>query len=212
MTYAEWRAATTLPRLMAKVQKQEGGCWIWTGFITPQGYGACGYRGKRNTLAHRAIYLELVGPIPDGLTLDHLCHTRDLACLGGVSCPHRRCVNPEHMEPVSNAENNSRGVFARKTHCPRGHPYSGPNLNYTKHGSRICRTCANMKSLEQHKRKMAARPDSWRPKPRKRPTHCKWGHPFDAANTYVRPNGRHACKTCGLDRKVAYRERMRGAA
>lgn len=213
---SDWRRRprNTLPKIMERVEKQPGGCWVWKGFITPQGYGACGYRGRRHTLAHRAVYQELVGPIPDGLTLDHLCHTKDQACPGGNSCPHRRCVNPGHLEPVTFAENASRSVYARRTHCPWGHPYAGDNLRYTKNGGRFCVTCSRSRAVHQHRAAMADRPAGWMPKPRRRPTHCKYGHPFDETNTYVRPNGGHSCKTCIRKRTGEYRQRSaaKGAA
>lgn len=82
-------------------------CWPWTGFRQPNGYGSFGMKGTR--LAHRIAYQWLVGPIPDGLVLDHLCHTRDPECRDNADCPHRRCVNPAHLEPVTRRENLARG-------------------------------------------------------------------------------------------------------
>lgn len=83
--------------------------------------------------AHRVVYEELVGPIPDGLMLDHLCRVR-------------HCVNPEHLEPVTNRENVLRGEghsakAARATHCLKGHPYAGENLRILSNGWRRCRAC-----------------------------------------------------------------------
>jgi hypothetical protein len=103
-----------------------GDCWEWTGSLN-KGYGQWSAR-----MAHRLVWEVLVGPIPDGLTLDHLCR-------------NSRCVNPDHLEPVTQAENNRRGygwpaANARKTHCPEGHPYSGRNLILFR-GSRYCREC-----------------------------------------------------------------------
>lgn len=72
------------------------GCWVWRGRTNRDGYGKIG----RQTLAHRAYYEALVGPIPDGLTIDHLCR-------------NRACVNPDHMEPVPAVENVRRGLVAR---------------------------------------------------------------------------------------------------
>lgn len=124
-----------LERLMAKVEVAESGCWEWTGTKLHGGYGMIGEGGRkgRMLLAHRAAYQELVGPIPEGLTLDHLCRNRG-------------CVNPEHLEPVTGTENVLRGEGptaknARKTECPKGHPYSDENTRRTPTG-RICRTCA----------------------------------------------------------------------
>lgn len=114
------RAMATLEeRFWAKVEKSDG-CWLWTGAKTTTGYGSVWLDG-RSVKAHRVAYELLVGRIPDGLTIDHLCRVR-------------LCVNPAHLEPVTNRENTLRSpqseasVNARKTHCPKGHPYEGRNL------------------------------------------------------------------------------------
>lgn len=102
------------------------GCWLWTGNISPNGYGRYGSR-----YAHRLVFEALVGPIAEGLDLDHLCRVRG-------------CVNPAHLEPVSRSENLRRGDMDRqaaKTHCRAGHPYSGDNLYVSPRGSRGCRAC-----------------------------------------------------------------------
>lgn len=85
--------------------------------------------GPRSVLAHRAMYEALRGPIPEKLTLDHLCRNRD-------------CVNPWHLEPVTAIENTRRG-HALVTHCKRGHPLSGANLRSSKSHGRVCVACAN---------------------------------------------------------------------
>lgn len=79
---------------------QETGCWNWTRTIGSNGYGQIGVGGARKKYAHVASYEELVGPIPDGLQLDHLCR-------------NRRCINPAHLEPVTPRENTRRGLIAR---------------------------------------------------------------------------------------------------
>lgn len=119
-----------LPRFWAKVEKTEG-CWNWTAYLDPQGYGRYNHNG-RCRLAHRLAYIDRVGPIPDGLHLDHLCK-------------NRRCVNPAHLEPVT-AQENLRRSAAREakraiTHCPSGHPYDARNTFVNRAGSRVCRAC-----------------------------------------------------------------------
>jgi hypothetical protein len=123
----------TEARFWAKVNVTPD-CWEWTAALNVKedGYGSFGGNGQI-VLAHRFSYVLLVGPIPEGLTLDHLCR-------------NRRCVNPDHLEPVTLRENILRGEGltaknARKTHCPSGHPYSGENLYVSPKGDRRCRSC-----------------------------------------------------------------------
>ena len=113
------------------VEKTDG-CWLWRGAIKPDGYGQVRRHPRRNIYAHRFAYELEVGPIPEGLTLDHLCRVR-------------ACVRPSHLEPVTMLENLRRGngvgaVNSRKTHCPRGHEYNVANTRYYR-GERNCRAC-----------------------------------------------------------------------
>lgn len=126
-------AAPVTERLLAKVhQCPLTGCWEWTAYRSQKGYGQTSYLGK-NWPAHRLVYALLAGPIPEGMQLDHLCRNRG-------------CVNPAHLEPVTNRVNTARGNagkhMAAKTHCPAGHPYAGDNLYLHSDGRRSCRTCA----------------------------------------------------------------------
>src|SRR5260221_529381 len=102
-------------------------CWPWAGADNGQGYGRTHMDGRR-TYAHRVAYILSVGPVPPGLHVDHLCHGWDTDCPGGSTCPHRRCVNPGHLEAVPQRTNllRGRGVSTRaavKTHCVRGHAF-----------------------------------------------------------------------------------------
>jgi hypothetical protein len=93
-------------------------CWEWTAGRDKNGYGQFRSDDGVTTKAHRLLWELLVGSIPEGLELDHLCRNPS-------------CVNPAHLEPVTHAENVARGQagahHARKTHCPRGHEYSETN-------------------------------------------------------------------------------------
>lgn len=131
----------------SKVDKS-GDCWLWTA-ATTKGYG----RVNGRQMAHRVAYEELVGAVPEDHVLDHRCHSDDLGCPGG-ECIHRRCVNPDHLEPVTQRENVMRGrgltaELARRTTCKEGHPLaqSGPK--------RRCRKCTN-RSLEASRQRRRA--------------------------------------------------------
>jgi hypothetical protein len=111
------------------------GCWLWVAGVLKGGYGSIqgSLPERRKLLAHRAVYELVVEPIPEGLTLDHLCRVR-------------HCVNPDHLEPTTMRENTLRGdtLPARnleKTHCPQGHEYTPENTYWTRSGSRACRKC-----------------------------------------------------------------------
>lgn len=99
-------------RFFSHVSKQADGCWMWTASLFPDGYGQFGAGGSGNIVgAHRWAYEHFVEEVPDDLTVEHLCHTRKrLICQGGPTCPHRRCVNPEHMEVLPRGINGQRGV------------------------------------------------------------------------------------------------------
>lgn len=146
-TRAARRAA--IDRFWASVDRSGGAasCWTWLGKVSPAGYGRGGrFVGER--VPHRAAYRLLVGPIPDGLTIDHLCR-------------NTRCVNPAHLEPVTLAENIRRAA-ATKTHCPSGHPYDDANTYRTRSNHRACRTCHRMGEARR-KRRLGARPARRRP-------------------------------------------------
>lgn len=138
-----------LERLMSKVvwNGGEDECMIWEGGKNSDGYGYIRV-GPCMVRVHRLAYELFVGPIPDDHDLDHV---------KARGCTSRACCNPEHLEPVTNAENLRRGdtlaaANAAKTHCPQGHPYSGDNLVVVK-GSRTCRECDRTRSREYQQRK-----------------------------------------------------------
>lgn len=134
-------------RLLAKIdQRGADECWPWLAARHKSGHGVFRDPNRKAEHAHISVYRHFAGEVPEGMELDHACHTRDSSCAGGPTCPHRSCVNPAHMEPVTKRENRLRGVGptalnARKTHCPEGHPLAGDNLVRDKLPWRICKTC-----------------------------------------------------------------------
>lgn len=122
-------------------------CWHWPHADNGYGYGRIRWgEGSRVWLASRLAYTLIVGPIPPGMTLDHLCHT-DSTCPGGKECGHRTCVNPAHLEPVTQASNQGRAKRHGperdvKTHCVNGHEFTDENSGRTNKGQRFCKTCA----------------------------------------------------------------------
>lgn len=174
-------------RFWAKVS-QGSGCWLWLGAPSSSGYGRTKVDG-REVLAHRRAYQLLVGPIPAGLQIDHLCR-------------NRICVRPSHMEVVTNRTNVLRGVGpsaanTAKERCPAGHQYDAANTYIDKRGKRYCRACGRDKQRIRQ---------GWTGRlPTAERTHCPHGHPYDAANTRVY-KGRRFCRACALE---SGRERRR---
>jgi len=134
---------------MQKVSRQENGCWHWLGSKWPDGYGRV-YLDQIAKPAHKVLYELVNGRIPDGMVTDHLCHTKDKSCPSGRLCDHRKCVNPKHLEIVTNGENVMRGnglsaLNAKKTVCSRGHEFGEQTSYYQSLGRRRCNTCGNLK-------------------------------------------------------------------
>lgn len=132
--------------LLERSEPQPNGCVHFTGATSPSGYGNVFVEGSSRR-AHRAAYELFVGPIPDGLTIDHLCHNDDDTCPGGPLCLHRRCVNPTHLAPKSIADNTAASpksvgsINAAKTHCIHGHPFDEDNTARRSNGHRQCKAC-----------------------------------------------------------------------
>lgn len=130
---------------------QSGACWLWTASLDGKGYGQIwnGHKGEGSTMlrAHRVAYELVVGPIPEGLELDHLCRVT-------------ACVNPAHLEPVTHRENQRRAGFvvaayqSAKTHCRSGHPYDAENTYQTR-GRRECKICMRDRQRRYRARKKA---------------------------------------------------------
>lgn len=141
-------------RFWARVDKRgPDECWPWIDRLDRDGYGTFKVL-RRPKRAHRFAYELLVGPILEGHTLDHACHTRDPSCPGG-HCPHRRCVNPAHLVPMTpNA--NVTANRERKTHCKHGHEFTPENTRWKRHRNgetyRECRVCHNERARRANKR------------------------------------------------------------
>jgi hypothetical protein len=166
-------------------------CWVYTGALDPEGYSRVWVGNGKTTSSHRAAYLELIGPVPEGLEPDHLCR-------------NRACWNPWHLDIVTHAINVQRGqagealrlAAAKATHCPNGHPY-GDDARGDKNGWRRCPTCNRARSrrhIEKTRGPARGRPTK---------THCPQGHPYNDENTYVSPSGKKNCRAC---RKTTSRE------
>lgn len=125
-------------RFWAKVRKTTK-CWIWDGVINRKGYGEVSHPySPYSRMAHRTAWIILRGSIPGTLQLDHLCL-------------NKACVNPDHLEPVTNQINMQRAK-AHRTHCRRGHIYDSANTFYRLDGGRGCRTCREASRKQFHMR------------------------------------------------------------
>lgn len=150
-------------RFIKKVQIDDKGCWNWTGCKCALGYGQFYYSNKTKSRAkgtHRYSYEAHKGPIPEGLSIDHLCRNPS-------------CCNPDHLEAVTRGENNSRAwaatskerqlarvskagrvaaeLLKSKTHCKHGHERTGYNA-YIYKGRQDCRTCRKRRKQESRAR------------------------------------------------------------
>ena len=138
-------------RFLSKVDFSSSpiGCWIWKGSFggfDPNGNHAYGrfWFMEKNVMAHKFSY-EFIGDkiIPEGFQVDHLCK-------------NQICVNPNHLQAVSQKENSNRsnnpmGINSRRTECIRGHPLSGINLYIAKNGTRKCKTCIKIRNTNFRK-------------------------------------------------------------
>ena len=135
----------SLKNFYANIIPDERGCWVWIGERIKGGYGRLRSGHRKRWMAHRWSYTQFIGPIPDGLTIDHVCRNTS-------------CVNPTHLDAVTMRENLVRGtgfvaVNAAKTQCIRGHAFDETNTRTTRAGTRQCRTCetARLKVYNQRR-------------------------------------------------------------
>jgi hypothetical protein len=130
-------------RLQSKIRIDwKTGCWLWAASCDSSGYGKIRFEGNMCS-SHRLFYELLIGRIPKNREIDHLCRVR-------------HCVNPEHMEPVTDRENSLRGKrnqFYKKSHCIHGHEFT-PENTYVwakRPTQRGCRICLSERNQRQHK-------------------------------------------------------------
>ena len=129
------RGLPPVDRVLLKAVPDASGCLVFNGAKSTCGYGEIRIAEGKLGRAHRIVYEALVGAIPDGLVLDHLCR-------------NQMCVNVEHLEAVTPRENTMRSpiapaaINARKTECKRGHPFNAVNTAIGSKGERVCRTCS----------------------------------------------------------------------
>lgn len=144
---ARWRE-TSWDRAKSKILVDDQGCWVWTGTRSPLGYGQLRLNYKLYS-AHRWVYEQLVGTIPEGLELDHLCRNPP-------------CCNPSHLEPVTHRENILRGsgwaaVNARRTECVNGHAFTPENTKFLGSGRRRCKECHRQNARARYAKARAAK-------------------------------------------------------
>jgi hypothetical protein len=148
-----WDNVTVEDRFFDKVHFEPNtGCWIWCGAVSNGGYGSFFFEGKPRG-AHRVSYIIANGSVPSGMHIDHLCR-------------NPWCVNPEHLEPVTLAENTRRGLSAEATRrrhqkqekCSRGHPRKGDNIKiYLSNSGRIYRVCVTCQRENDRTSKLRAK-------------------------------------------------------
>lgn len=200
------RPKNTPPRILydevpCPVAGLKGPCHVFRGNISKGsdgGYGTVGFKGKI-VKVHRYVYERDVGPIPEGMKIDHRCRVR-------------ACCNPDHLRCVTNQVNTTENVvnhqwqvMAARTHCKNGHEFTPENVPLKTSKGRGCRACNREKRRRFQERQRVKRPLVART-PR---THCKRGHLLDETNTYITKLGYRDCRECGLIKQRAYQARLK---
>ncbi len=141
----------TLSRYGAHIVFHSYGCWEWVGPVNANGYALLG----NGQTGHRYFYQVFRGEIPDDLVLDHVCHTT--LCPGGPTCPHRRCIRPDHLNITTRGANVLRGsnlrvIAGKKNECTYGHEMTPANTYVSPKGHRQCRECRKRREKNRRPR------------------------------------------------------------
>ena len=169
-------------RFLARVERTESGCWIWIGATRGHRYASFMVDGK-TVMAHRWSYEHYVGPIPEGLQIDHKC---------GITI----CVNPEHLRALTARENVLAYHREQRTFCGNGHDITQPGATVMRLGGKVqvCRQCGRDRK-NRYRRKIYV--------PAPEPTTCKNGHPKELS--YRGSDGKFHCRECRRARKARYK-------
>lgn len=202
--YLDENGKNSVESVMATVVRGES-CWQWPFPGQAGRYKKIEIQGKKHYL-HRLVYEQLVGEIPEGYEVDHLCRNPS-------------CCNPEHLEAVPKQVNILRGDsmaarWARRTHCEKGHPLDDENTRiYQKHGKPIrkCAICQREKRREVYARDQARIGRTTQSGMPHGARTCRRGHLFDEGNTMIKPDGRRRCRACANLRDRESKRRRREA-
>jgi hypothetical protein len=156
-----WFTDEQLKKIIDRIEPQESGCWWYPAVPDNKGYAITriGWPVTKGSRIHRLSWIFYKGDIPEGMVIDHMCHDPK-ECEGGNTCIHRRCVNPDHLQLVSSADNSKKTVriLKYKTHCKRGHNLEDNIMEYnTKKGKRqACKLCSRESQKSYLRRKEMA--------------------------------------------------------
>jgi hypothetical protein len=140
-----------LSHLLSRTTPGPGGCLLWTGYVSADGYSRASYQ-RVGWVGSRLVYTLARGPIPHGYEIDHTCHSLASDCDERNDCLHRRCLNPEHLEAVSREDHIAR----RRTSCKRGHEFNLANARRGRDGQWHCRLCQRVRQAEGRRRRRLA--------------------------------------------------------